>query len=344
MGTKIFDLVQSKEIELKDLANKKIAIDAHMYLYQFLTTIRQRDGTLLKDSKGNVTSHLVGLFTRTAKLLEYNILPCYVFDGKAPDLKSKERERRKSIKIEAAKKYELAMEKEDIDAMKKYASMTTRLTTEMIEEAKELIRAFGLPVIQAPSEGEAQAAHMVKKGKVYALSTNDADALLYGVPKLIKNLSISGKRKKPGQLAYTSIKPELIEIADVLNNLGIDIDQLIVLAILVGTDYDYGGIKGIGPKKALKLIKDNKKDFDKVFKEVKWDENYDFPWKDIFNLIKNMPVTDDYKLEWQKIDIPKIKDILCAKHDFAEERVDTTLKKLKPIETKTDQQGLNKFF
>ena len=191
MGTKIFQLIESKEIKLDDLKGKKIAIDAHMYLYQFLTSIRQRDGTLLKDSKGQTTSHLVGLFSRTAKLLEKGIKPCYVFDGKAPDLKTKERQRRKDIKIKAKKDYDKAMKDEDIEAMKKYASMTTRLTGEMIQEAKELIQALGLPVIQAPSEGEAQAAYMVKKGDVYALSTNDADALLYGVPRLIKNLSIS---------------------------------------------------------------------------------------------------------------------------------------------------------
>ncbi len=344
MGTKIFQLIESKEINLKDLAGKKIAIDAHMYLYQFLTTIRQRDGTLLKDSKGQVTSHLVGLFSRTAKMLEHNIKPCFVFDGKPPELKTKERQRRKEIKIQAAKKYDKAMKDEDIDAMKKYASMTTRLTTEMIQEAKELIKALGLPVIQAPSEGEAQAAYMVKKGDVYALSTNDADALLFGVPKLIKNLSVSGKRKKPGQLAYKTVKPELIEISKILNLLGIDQDQLIVIAILVGTDYNYGGIKGIGPKKALKLIKEHGKDFDKVFEQAKWNEFFDIGWKIIFDLIKNMPTTDDYTLEWKEVDLEAIKHILHSKHDFTEERINNTLKKLKTKEKDKKQQGLNKFF
>tara|TARA_Y100000034_G_scaffold20236_4_gene23102 strand:- start:431 stop:1459 length:1029 start_codon:yes stop_codon:yes gene_type:complete len=342
MGTKILQLVQTKEIELKDLAHKKIAIDAHMYLYQFLTTIRQRDGSLLKDSKGQVTSHLIGLFSRTAKMLEHNIKPCFVFDGKAPDLKTKERERRKSIKIKAKKDYDKAMADEDIESMKKYASMTTRLTGEMIQEAKELIQAFGLPVIQAPSEGEAQAAYMVSKGKVYALSTNDADALLYGVPRLIKNLSVSGKRKKPGQLAYVTVKPELIETPKVLQSLDINLDQLIIIAILVGTDYNYGGIKGIGPKKALKLVKENK-DFETIFELVKWNETFKIPWKEIFDLIKNMPTTDDYELEWKPINIEKLKQLLCEKHDFTQERVDNTLNKLKST-LQSDQQGLGKFF
>src|SRR3989338_3135814 len=171
MGVNIADLLESKEIELDELRDKIIAVDAHLFLYQFLTTIRQRDGSLLMDSKGRVTSHLSGLFYRTIKLAEYGMRQGYVFDGKAPGLKEKERTRRKVHKEDAAQKYEKAVAEENIDNMKRYAAQTTRLTSEMIAEAKHLLHAMGIPIIEAPSEGEAQAAYMVKTGKAYAVAS-----------------------------------------------------------------------------------------------------------------------------------------------------------------------------
>ena len=344
MGTKIFSLVPSKEIELKELSGKKIAVDAHMYLYQFLTTIRQRDGTLLKDSNGNVTSHLVGLFSRTAKLLEHNIKPCFVFDGKAPDLKKKERERRKSLKIEAEEKYREAEKKKDISEMKKYAPRTARLTKDMIEEAKDLLEAFGVPVIDSPSEAEAQASNIVKNKDAFAVATNDADALLFGAPKVLRNLNLIGKRKKTSRLAYETINPELLDLADNLNHLGMDNDQLIALAMLVGTDYNIGGIKGIGPRNALKLVKKHKSDFDNLFKEVKWSDSFQFPWTDVFYLIKKMPVTNNYNLKWNNIDKEKILKLLVDNHDFSEERVNSTISKLFKETKKKQQKGLGDFF
>ena len=167
MGIAITGLLKAKELSFDELKDKKLAIDAFNMLYQFLSTIRQRDGSLLTDSEGKVTSHLVGLFARTTNLMEKGIKLVFVFDGVIPDLKQEERERRKSLKIEAQRKYELAAAKEDIEAMKKFASRTSILSKGMIEESKELISALGLPVIQAPSEGEAQASYMVKKNKVY---------------------------------------------------------------------------------------------------------------------------------------------------------------------------------
>ena len=120
MGVKIFELLTKKEIGLKDLSNKVIMVDASLVLYQFLSSIRQRDGTPLKDSQGNVTSHLIGLFSRTTRLMQNHIKIAYVFDGKAPDLKKKERERRAGLKQEAKVKYEAALKAKDVAGMKKY--------------------------------------------------------------------------------------------------------------------------------------------------------------------------------------------------------------------------------
>ncbi|MBN2112204.1 flap endonuclease-1 [Candidatus Woesearchaeota archaeon] len=340
MGVKIFELVPAKETSLDELAGKTLAVDSSLFLYQFLSTIRQRDGTLLMDSKGRVTSHLAGLFNRTVKLMEKQINLVFVFDGKPPELKQKERERRKELKEEAEAKYRIAMEKRDLDEMKKYAARTTRLTPEMIKEAKELVSALGLPVVQAPSEGEAQAAHIVKKGDAFAVASQDADSLMFGAPRLVKNLAITGRRKKAGKLGFETVNPEIIELQKVLNTLGIDNDQLIALGMLIGTDYNTGGVKGIGPKNGLKLVKKHQKEFDAMFKEAEWENNFDFPWTDVFYAIKKMPVTDEYILETKPIDKEKVLKILVEEHDFSPERVNSALDKLLKSAKNKQQKGL----
>jgi len=343
MGVAITDLLVKKEVDLDTIAGKALIVDAPMWLYQFLSSIRSPDGSLLSDSEGNITSHLIGLSSRIPKLMEKGIKLAFCFDGKVPDLKKEERERRKNLKIEAEKKYQEAAKKKDLIEMKKYAARTTRLTKDMIEEAKKLLEALGIPVIEAPSEAEAQASHIVKNQDAFAVASNDADCLLFGTPKLIRNLNLIGKRKKTSKLAYGTIKPELVDLSENLNHLGIDNDQLIALSMLVGTDYNIGGVKGIGPKNALKLVKKYKSDFDNLFKEAKWDDFFDFPWTDVFYLIKKMPVTDEYKLEWKSIDTEKVKEILIDKHDFAEERVNKTLSKLTKETKKKQQKGLGDF-
>ncbi|MBW2991892.1 flap endonuclease-1 [Candidatus Woesearchaeota archaeon] len=344
MGINFKDIIIKKEVSFNDLKDKILVIDSFNVLYQFLATIRQRDGTPLMDSKGRVTSHINGLFYRTTRMLQHNLKPCFVFDGKAPELKHREKERRQSLKQEAQKKYEQAKEKEDIAEMKKYAQRTSSLTKDMAEEAKELIKALGLPVIQAPSEGEAQAAHIVKKGDAFAVVSQDYDSLLSGAPKLIQNLTVSERKKLPGKLSFATIKPELIELEHNLNTLGIDNDQLIAVAMLVGTDYNIKGVKGIGPKNALKLVKQHGKDFDKLFEEVKFEENCGLEWTEVYYTFKKMPVIDDYKIEFKSIDEEKIKKLLVDKFDFSEERVQNQLNKLTKKLKSKQQKGLGEFF
>ena len=337
MGTHLSPILKTKEISLEQLSGKVLVVDSFNILYQFLTTIRQYDGSYLTDNKGNITSHLSGLFFRTTNLMKHNLKLVFVFDGKAPDLKKKERERRKSLKIDAQRKYELAVEQGDIEMMKKYASRTTRLTTEQFEEAKEIITALGLPIIQAPSEGEAQAAYMVKKGDAYALISQDTDGLLFGSHKLIKNLSITKKKKKGA--VYVKTEPEIIDLSETLNDLGIDQDQLIILGMLIGTDFNIGGINGIGPKKGLTLVKKYEKDFESLFKEVEW--KFPFSWKEVFDLIKNMPIISNYNLKWEKPDKEKIIELLVEKHDFSRERVEKSIEELSKQQA---QKGLSEFF
>jgi len=341
MGTKISSIIPTQTISIEDIKGKKLVIDAYNMLYQFITTIRQRDGSFLTDSKGKITSHLSGLFFRTAKLMNHKIKVAFVFDGLPPALKEKERERRKQVKQDAQRKYEDAVDKGDIELMRKYAGRTARLTTEMIDEAKELISALGLPIINAPSEGEAQAAYMVKKGEFFALLSQDTDGLLFGSPKIVKNLSVSGRRKKTGTGTYTHTEPELIDLDKTLETNEISQDQLIVIAMLCGTDFNIGGIKGIGPKKGLALVKKHNQNFEKLFEEVEWTNTFDFSWKEVFDIFKKIPIKEDYELEWTKISEEKIIDILVEKHEFSKERIE---KFIQEIIKQNQQKGLSDFF
>ena len=341
MGVKITELMHPKTIEFSDLYNKVLVVDAFNMLYQFITTIRQPDGSPLTDNSGNITSHLAGLFYRITNLMKMGMKLAFVFDGKSHVLKFKEQERRAKIKSEAKKKYDEAVESEDIDQMKKYASRTAKLTTEMIQESKELLDALGIPVVQAPGEGEAQAAHMVKKGDAFAVVSQDADSLLFGAERIVKNLSISKKRKKTGKLGYDKVLPELIKYKEVLETLNLDNEQLIILGILVGTDFNIGGIKGIGPKKAIKLVKEKKGKWNELFQESGWDFSYD--WKEVYNIFNQPDITKEYTLSWKDIDEQKVKKIMVADHDFSQERVNSVLKDLLSIKEK-EQKGLSDFF
>ena len=341
MGTNLSSILTTKEVSFDDFTNKKLVVDAHNVLYQFLSTIRQQDGALLKDSKGNITSHLSGLFFRTTKLMKEKMQLAFVFDGEAPLLKKEERERRHELKKEAQRKYEEALKKKDLELMRKYASRTSVLTQEMVDESIELINALGLPAIMAPAEGEAQASFMVDKGDFFGLVSQDTDGLLFGSPRIIRNLSVSKKRRIQGTQAYETVTPVIIELEENLRALGINREQLIVIAMLCGTDFNVGGIKGIGPKKALLLVKKHKDKFDDLFEEAKWKEYFKFGWREVFNLIKEMPTSKDYNLEWKAIDENKVKEILVKRHDFSENRVDNALQEL----LKTQQQkGLSEFF
>jgi len=345
MGLLFKELVVKKEISITDLKGRILAVDAMNMLYQFLTTIRSPDGSVLTDSKGRVTSHLIGLFSRTTALMEQGLKLVFVFDGKPPEIKQKTWEKRTAVKQEALLKLKEAEQEGDIESMRKFAARTAVLSKDMREDAKEVIKALGLPIVQAPSEGEAQTAHMVKNGSAYASVSQDYDNLIFGCPLLVRNLSIEGRRKKAGKLAYQKVSPELILLKDILAHLGLNLEQLIVLAILVGTDYNPGGVKGVGPKTGLKLLKEHGTDFETIFTKVEWKKHYpDLRWQEVFDTIKMIPVTDTYKLEWKNVDEKKLLKLLVEEHDFGEERVRTKLEKLKEVQKEMAQKGLRNFF
>jgi flap endonuclease-1 len=294
-------------------------------LYQFLSIIRGQDGKPLMDSKGRITSHLSGLFFRTINFIEKGIKPVFVFDGRPPELKRITIEEREEIRKEAEALYKEYLEKGEIEEAKKYAIRSAQLNEEIVNSAKKLIELMGNPCIQAPSEGEAQAAYLALKGDVYASASQDMDSLLFGSPRLIRNLSIVGKRRLPGRKEYVEVKPEIIYLDKMLNLLKISRKELIDIGILVGTDYAEG-IYGIGPKKALKLIKQYGS-IEKVLEIQKASLSIDPAIiRDIF---LNPKVTDNYNLEWKEPNYDGIIKFLCDEHDFSIERVQNALNKLK---------------
>src|SRR3989344_5610903 len=234
MGINIWELLPKKEIEISDLKGKVLAVDASPAIYQFLASIRQRDGTPLMDSKGRMTSHLMGISTRITRLMAEGLKLIFCFDGKSPDLKIYERERREHRKRVAEEKLKQAQQEEDTEAMLKYSKQTIRLSDEIISQSKELLNVLGIPVIQSVSEAEAQCAYIVKQKDAWAVVSQDADALLFGTPRLIRNLTIS-QRRKLSSGGTIQIKPELIDLKQTLNQLKINQDKLIALGILVGS-------------------------------------------------------------------------------------------------------------
>jgi flap endonuclease-1 len=246
----------------------------------------------------------------------------------------------------AEERYEEAKSEEDLNRMKSYSSQMVRLNDEMISESKELLEAMGIQVIQAPSEGESEAAFLSKiKDNVYASVSQDYDSLLFGAKRLVRNLTLARRRKTFN--GYVEVKPEIIEIERVLNYHEINLDQLICLGILVGTDYNPKGIPGIGQKKALDIVKKYKYPVD-IFRSIEeklmsLSEEDRFDWQEIFHLF-HKPEVKDFDIKFPEIDEEKIKEILVEKHDFSLERIEKQISRLNEIKEQAKQKDLDKWF
>jgi flap endonuclease-1 len=326
LGVDLRDLVPKRAIKLEELSGKSIAIDAYNALYQFLAIIRQPDGTPLKDNSGRVTSHLSGLLYRTSNLLELGIKPVYVFDGAPPVLKAVEIKRRMKVKEEALVQYERALREGRTQEARVYAQATSHLKDYMTEDSKKLLDLMGVPWIQAPSEGEAQAAHLARRGDADYCASQDYDSLLFGAPKFVRNVTISGRRKLPSKNLYIEVIPEVVELGQVLRECGITYEQLIDVGILIGTDFNPDGIKGLGPKTALKLIREHGS-LEKALPHVK---NAEFPVEPqrIREIFLHPRVTDNYKLEWRSPDVEGIVGFIVRGRDFSEDRVRKALERM----------------
>jgi flap endonuclease-1 len=324
LGVNFKDLIPKTQIKLEDLSGKIIAIDAYNAIYQFLSIIRQPDGTPLKDSTGKITSHISGLFYRTINLLEMAIKPIYVFDGTSPALKAAEIERRRQVKVEAVASYAKAVESGDKEKMRMYAQVATSMKDYMLNDSKTILDLMGLPWIQAPGEGEAQAAYMNIKGDADYCASQDYDSLLFGAKKLLRNVTISGRRRR-GK-AIIEVLPEIVELQKTLTQCQITYEQLIDIGILIGTDFNPDGVKGIGPKTALKLIKR----YGTLEKALPNIQKVTFADKIpvIREIFLHPKVTDDYKIEWKEPNEQGLLDFLCAQKDFGEERIKKAVERM----------------
>ncbi|MCL7415913.1 MAG: flap endonuclease-1 [ANME-2 cluster archaeon] len=338
MGVELGDIFNRHEIELRDLSGKVVAVDAYNTLYQFLSIIRQRDGTPLKNSRGEVTSHLSGFLYRTTNLIEAGIKPVFVFDGRPPHFKARTLEARHKTRDEAMHRWQEAVVAGEEEEAFVHAQASSHLKEGMVEEAKTLLGYMGLPVVQAPSEGEAQAAHMVLSGDADFAASQDYDSLLFGAPRVVRNLTVTGKRKLPRKNIFIDVNPEIIDLAEGLDANGITREQLIDIGLLVGTDYN-PGLKRVGPKTALKLVKQYGGVEAVLAEKGVGIENL----QEIKDLFLYPEVTSDYKISWGPLKESDIIDFLCMKHDFSQVRVQGALNRL--IEASdAGQQTLDQWF
>ena len=327
MGVDLGDIVVAHETPLEEIGGR-VGVDAYNALYGFLANIRQRDGTPLKDSKGRVTSHLSGLLYRTANLYEAGIKPCYVFDGEPPALKTKTVEERKERRDEAEEAYEEAARRGDEAAMLKHAQQATRLEPPQVETSVALLDALNVPWVEAPSEGEAQAVRMCEDDSLDSVASQDYDALLFGAPTLVRNLTIRGR-------GGNELTPERIVLEETLNELGLTREQLVEVAILVGTDYN-DGIHGYGPKTALETVRDG--EFDETVEEHS--DEFEVKIDEVKNLFLEPETNGDYTIEWEVPDDDEVVALLCDEHDFSRDRVTDAVER---IESATTQSSLDRW-
>ena len=340
MGLDLKPLLIREKTKLESFTNKIVAIDAYNAIYQFLAIIRGPEGLHLSDTQGHVTSHITGLFYRNINFLSLGIKPIYVFDGKPPSLKSAEIEHRKQIKKDATVKYERAMSEGKMDDARKYAQQTTSMKDGMVEDSKHLLDLFGIPYIQAPSEGEATAALLTTTGHADVAASQDFDSILFGARKLVRNFTNSGRRKLPNRNSYIEIEPEIIEYKKNLESLGITREQLIDVGILIGTDFNPDGFERVGPKTAIKMIKEHGKleDITQIQEQL---EIIDY--NAIRKIFLDPEVAKVDKIEFGEVKYDDIISYLSNERSFSRDRVNSSLNRLKKsLEKKS--QTLEKWF
>ncbi|MGI0100390.1 MAG: flap endonuclease-1 [Candidatus Micrarchaeaceae archaeon] len=349
MAVDLSKLVSKRRLEFEELRGKSVAIDAYNMLYQFLSIIRQSDGTALMDAKGNVTSHLSGIFYRTIDMVGYGIRPIYVFDGIPSMLKQKTTMSRIKRRDEARKAWEEAKESGDVEAMRMRAMASTRITKDVVDSAKELLALMGIGCINAPSEGEAQASYMSGKGLVYAAASQDYDTMLFGSRYVVRNLTFSGRRKLPGKNVYINVEPEIVSLEDTLRALGVSRRQLIWMGMMLGTDFN-GGIRGVGPKTALKIAKgaSSIEDINSAVKE-KYRQEFEPGIREVEDLFLNPEVREldgdaVQRLLGMPYDIDGIVRFMCDEHGFSKDRISKTAERLSKTKAESRQKGMDQYF
>lgn len=346
MSVDLSKLSIRNKISIDELNGRVIAIDAFNVMYQFLSIVRQSDGTPLHDSHGNVTSYLSGIFYRTIEMIEHGIKPIYIFDGIPPKLKARTISARIARRKKAYVDWQNAKAEGRLENAKTYAEQSSYINREMVENAKLLMDYMGIPYINAPSEGEAEASYLCEKDLVYAAGSQDYDTLLFGSKRVIRNLTLSGKRKLPRKNIYINISTEFVDLEETLSSLNINRRQLIWIGIMLGTDFNVG-IKGIGPKTALKIVKsvDSLKELESYIKD-KYSMEFESDPKEVEDIfmkpevkeIKEEQITDMLLL---KPNINETIRFMCDVHDFGKDRINKFIQKLAKTQAAPNQKGIN---
>ena len=329
MGVNLRPIIFKKETELASLRGRDFAVDANNILHQFLSLIRTRGGESLTDSRGRITSHLIGLVYRSTRLMsEFDMGLIFVFDGKPPPLKQREIEERRSAREKAERAWREAYEAGDYRTAFSKAVRAGKLTKEMIEDSKRTLELLGIPHIQAPGEAEAQAAKLAKRGDVWASNSQDYDSLLFGTPRLVRYLTISGREFLPSKGLSRRLKPEIIELREFLARNGINQEQLVDLAILMGTDFNRG-IKGVGPKKGLALIKEYG-----LLERTPEDIRTRIPeeLETIRSIFLRPKVTNEYRIQYGPMQEEALYEFLCEEKGFSRSRLELAVERMRRVE------------
>ncbi len=323
MGCNLKDLVSPNPIQLTDLAGERIAVDAFLTAYQFITSLRARgegkDGTYLRDSSGRPVSHLMGFLDRSAAMVEAGIDPVFVFDGRPHELKFETLASRKERRVNAVEKWKAAIEAEDWKAADKLGAQVVSYTPEMVQETQQMLDHLGIAWIEAPMEAEGAASVWCREGQVAGVASQDWDVLLYGSPVMVRNLTSHGT-KKFGR----TISAERIFLTELLEEHQITQEQLVDLGIMVGTDF-HPGIRGIGPKTGLKLIKEHG-----TIEAVCEAKEKEIPERlnEIRELFMNHPISGELPPSGM-VDEDALRKFLIDERDFSERRVDRALDRMK---------------
>ncbi|MCL7036929.1 hypothetical protein MKW94_014919 [Papaver nudicaule] len=319
-----------KQETLESYVGREIAIDASLSIYQFLIAVGRNGTGMLTNEAGEVTSHLHGLFSRTIRLLEAGLKPVYVFDGKPPDLKRQELAKRSLKRSDATEDLAAAIESGDKEDIEKFSKRTVKVTKQHNDDCKLLLKLMGLPVVQAASEAEAECAALCKRGKVYAVSSEDMDTLTFGAPRFLRHLM--GPTTKVPVVEY--------DIEKILTELNLNMDQFVDLCILCGCDY-CPTIRGVGGKTALKLIRQHGS-IESILENINR-QRYPIPenwmYEEACHLFREPLVSSDDQqpdITWTGPDEEGLKKFLVEENGFNHYRVTKAIQKIE-VSNKSSQ-------
>jgi len=329
------------EHDIKNYMGRIVAIDASMFLYQFLIAVRQQGiGGQLTNDAGEVTSHLSGFFYRTIRMRENGLKPVYVFDGKPPEMKSGELLKRKEKRQKAQKALEEAQKADDTAKVIQQERRLVKAEKWQVEETKKLLKFMGIPYVEATCEAEATCAEMCKAGLVYATATEDMDAMTFGTCKQLRGLHHSESRKQP-------VKEFTLKKA--LEQMEFTMDQFIDFCILCGCDYT-STISKVGPKTAFNLISKHK-NIETMIKNIDTVKKHpipaDFDYVNARRMFKAPDVTDCKKLaplKWPLPDEEGLIGFMCDQKSFSIDRMKKGIERLKKARGKSSQKRLDMFF